>query len=412
MPHNARLAGELVPRIVFWGLVALIISIVYQNFLSNILFVVFGIGRRIQTIDEFPWTCTRLYHPLLEGCEDMWLDHQGRKLYGACTTLTSRQGWNPSGNKYNISARSRTDHLAVLDIDHPGSDGLYGLRALELGGFHGDLDLQGFDVQRIGDTLRFWLINHRPPIDHLTGAFLDPTTVGANSTIEVFDLVEGSEALEYVKTIHSNAIISPNSLAVDKDGTGVVITNDHNAKVGAFRDLEILYRSGTLAYCQLDSGECHMAATKGLAFPNGITSDQNGLFYVAHSLTGAVTVHRLQDGQLIQIDSIPLGYPIDNISLDADGNLIAAALPDLIGFVKASEDPYNAVAPATVLSIEGIVGQVRSRGRDYNISKVVEDSDAKVLPGISTALHDVESQRLFLGGVFSPFIGICERIAR
>lgn len=411
MPHNTRPERRLILRIVYWALAALMVSIVYRNFLSNILFVVFGIGRKTQTIDEFPWTCTRVYHPLLEGCEEMWLDNQGRKLYGACSTLTSRKGWNPSGNKYNISARSRTDHIAVLDVDHPGSDGLYGLHALKLHGFHGDLDLQGFDVLRIGDTLRFWLINHRPAINHSTGAFLDPTIVGANSTIEVFDLAESSGTLDYVKTIHSDAIISPNSIAVDRDGTGVLITNDHNAKVGAFRDLEMMYRSGTLAYCHFNSGECHIAATKGLAFPNGITSDQNGLFYVAHSLTGAVTVHRLQDGQLIQIDSIPLGYPIDNISLDADGNLIAAALPDLIGFVRASEDPYNAVAPATVISIEGIVGQMTSHGHNYKISKVVEDSDGKVLPGISTALHDVKSRRLFLGGVFSPFIGICERLA-
>jgi len=90
-----------------------------------------------------------------------------------------------------------------------------------------------------------------------------------------------------------------------------------------------------------------------------------------------VTVHRLQDGQLIQTDSIPLGYPIDNISLDADGNLIAAALPDPIGFVKASEDPYNAVAPATVISIGGIVSQIRSHRHNYKISKVVEDGEGK-----------------------------------
>lgn len=407
MSPNTRPQSRLIPRIVFWAFAVLAISVAYQTFISNILFVILGIGRKIQAIDEFPWICTRLHHPLIEGCEEMWLDHQGRKLYGACTTLTSRQGWNPSGNKYNLSARSRTDHIAVLDIDNPGSDGLYGLSALKLRGYHGDLDLHGFDVLRIGDTLRFWLINHRPPIDHLTGAFLDPSVVGANSTIEVFDLAEASDILEHVRTIHSDAIISPNSLAVDKNGTGVVITNDHNAKVGIFRDLEMLYRSGTLTYCELASGECHIAAMKGLAFPNGITSDQDGLFYVAHSLTGAVTVHRLQNGQLIQMDSIPLGYSIDNISLDADGNLIAAAIPDLIGFVKASEDPYNVVAPATVLSVDNIVG---SHGNGYKISKVVEDNDGKVLPGISTALHDVKSQRLFLGGVFSPFLGICERI--
>lgn len=142
-----------------------------------------------------------------------------------------------------------------------------------------------------------------------------------------------------------------------------------------------------------------------------IVSDQNGLFYVAHSLTGTVTVHRLQHGQLIQIESILLGYSIDNILLDADSNLIEAAIPDLLGFVKASEDLYNAVAPTNVLSLDGFVCYMRSHRNDYRITKVVEDNGGKVLPGILTALHDVQSQRLFLGGVFSSFVGIRGKIA-
>jgi hypothetical protein len=87
-------------------------------------------------------------------------------------------------------------------------------------------------------------------------------------------------------------------------------------------------------------------------------------------------------------------------------------MPDLIGFVKASEAPYNAVAPATVLSIDSIAHHVRSHYNGYKISKVVVDKDGKLLPGISTAVHDVKSQRLFLGGVIPQFLGICERVNR
>lgn len=390
-----------------WALIVLALGILYKAYVHNIIFLTIGIGREIQSIDEFPWTCTRLQHPLLEGCEDLWLDDQERKLYAACSTVDSRQGWSPGGSKFNVSARSQTDHIAVLNIDQPGSDGLYGLHKLKVGGYLGDLDLHGFDVRRIEGRLRFWLINHRPPVHPTTGEFLDAWVVGANSTIEIFDLDDASETLEHVKTIANDAIISPNNLAVDKDGLGIVITNDRNAKVGTFVELEMLIGGGSLTYCRSDTGKCHVAANKGFSFANGIVED-NGMYYVAHSVTGIVTVHKLVGDQLIQVDKINTGYPLDNLSLDADGNLLAAAIPNSIAFMKSIEDPHSFVAPATVLAINGIAAQLRTRsGKDCEVSKLVEDGDAKWLPSSTVAVRDVKSHRLFLGGVCSPFITIC-----
>jgi hypothetical protein len=297
----------------------------------------------------------------------------------------------------------------VLNIDQPGPDGLYGLHKLNVDGYMGDLDLHGFEVRSIEGRLRFWLINHRPPVDPTTGVFLDAQVVGANSTIEIFDLDNGSETLQHVKTIASDAIISPNSLAVDKDGLGIVITNDRNAKVGTFVELGMLIGGGSLTYCRSDTGKCHVAASKGFAFANGIVQ-VNGLYYVAHSVSGVVTVHKLVEDQLIQVDKIYTGYPLDNLSLDADGNLLAAAIPDSISFVKSIEDPYRVVAPATVLAINNIATQPKTHsGKDYEVSKLLEDRDAKWLPTSTVVVQDVESHRLFLGGVLSPFITICEK---
>ncbi|CAI7584681.1 unnamed protein product [Penicillium glandicola] len=392
----------LSPRAVIWAVVVLVIGMLYKSYVHNIIFLTIGIGRLIQPIDQFPWTCTRLQHSLLEGCEDMWLDDQGRKLYAACSTVSSRQGWSPGGGKYNISARSRTDHIAVLNIDQPGLDGLYGLHKLKVGGYMGDLDLHGFDVRSIEGRLRFWLINHRPPVDPTTGEFLDPRDVGANSTIEIFDLDDGSE------TLH-DAIISPNSLAVDTDGLGIVVTNDRNAKASTFAELDMLIGGGSLSYCRSDTGKCHVAANKGFSFANGIVQE-NGFYYVAHSVTGIVSVHKLVGDQLIQVDKIYTGYPIDNLSLDADGNLLAAAIPDSIAFVKSMEDPYRVVAPAAVLAVNGIATQLRKQsGKHCEVSKLVEDGDARWLPTSTVAVQDVESHRLFLAGVTSPFITVCEQ---
>ncbi|KAJ5969480.1 hypothetical protein N7501_005728 [Penicillium viridicatum] len=376
-----------------WALIVLALGILYRAYVHNIIFLTIGIGREIQPIDDFPWTCTRLQHPLLEGCEDMWLDDQERKLYAACNTADSRQGWSPGGSKLNISARSRTDHIAVLNIDQPGSDGLYGLHKLK-----------SVVISAI------WIcMDLSPPVDPTTGEFLDARAVGANSTIEIFDLDGTAETLEYVKTIASHAIISPNNLAVDQDGLGFVVTNDRNAKVSTFAVLDMLIGGGSLTYCRSDTGKCHVAAKKGFSFANGIVQE-NGLYYVAHSVTGIVTVHKLVGDQLVQVDKISTGYPLDNLSLDADGNLLAAAFPDSIAFMKSMEDPYRVVAPATVLAVNGIATQLRTRsGKDCEVSKLLEDGNAKWLPSSTVVVQDVKSHRLFLGGVLSPFITICEQ---
>lgn len=139
------------------------------------------------------------------------------------------------GNLYNASKRTLEDHVSVLKIDEPGEDGLYGLHKLEItGGYRGvdnynSIDVHGFDIEHLPDSrLRFWMINHRPPIDE-SGNFLDATTLGANSTVEVFDLAPGSTQLEFVKTVVNPIIETPNNIAATGDG-GFVFTNDHSTK--------------------------------------------------------------------------------------------------------------------------------------------------------------------------------------
>lgn len=393
-------------RTLYWTVSVLALSMFYKAYVHNILFITLGIGRQIQPLEDFPWTCTRQYHPLLEGCEDMWLDHHDRKLYAACSTIESRKGWSPGGNKYNVSARSLTDHIAVLDIDDLDSDGLSIPRQLKIDGYEHELDLHGFDVRHIGSTTRFWLINHKPAIDSITGEFLDAWTHGANSTVEIFDLNKETETLEYVRTIYSDAIISPNNLAVDADGVGFVITNDHKGKTGRFRDLEMIYGTGSLTYCRSDTGECNIAAREGFRVPNGIARGRDGLYYVANSATGLVTIHRLENDQLKRVDTITMGLPVDNISFDEDGSLVAAAIPDSFAFMKSMENPYDFVAPATVLS-----SPIKEVDGKWEVLKIVEDALGEKLPASTVAVQDTRSRRLFLGGVFAPFISICEKRA-
>jgi hypothetical protein len=79
---------------VFFALVVAWGASFYQLYLKELLTTTFGVGRVIQSIDEFPYTCRRLEHPQLEACEDIWLDDEGRTLYAACAGTNGRLAWN------------------------------------------------------------------------------------------------------------------------------------------------------------------------------------------------------------------------------------------------------------------------------------------------------------------------------
>lgn len=132
------------------------------------------------------------------------------------------------------SSRPGGDHISVLKIDEPGEDGLFSLDILKTVGYKGvtsaqALDLHGFDVEALDDSrLRFWMVNHRPPVDE-KNIVLDANKLGANSTIEVFEVTRGSSEMKHVSTISNEVIATPNKVAAVGDG-GVLITNDHNIK--------------------------------------------------------------------------------------------------------------------------------------------------------------------------------------
>ncbi|OQE11271.1 hypothetical protein PENFLA_c074G09745 [Penicillium flavigenum] len=411
-------------KAVFIALLAIALGL-YKVYIYDAVELFQGVGRIIQPLEDFPeYQCRRMRHPLLESCEDVWFDPSGRKLYAACANPLARVAWCPAANSYDLQGRAAggggIDHITVLDVDQPGADGLYGVRALKFRDSEGniqELDMHGFDARVIdkGRRLRFWLINHRPPLNASTGEpLLDATKVGANSTVDVYDLeLPHGTQLAHIKTIVSPTIISPNNLVViddDEDRGDFLLTNDHTTKVSPFRYNEI---SGNIAYCRTDTGNCHFAATKNFSSPNGITRDpSSGLIYVAHPARGTVTVHRLVNNEhLVQIDEISLSMAIDNLSIDTDGNIFAATIPDLQQFLRAFHDPYGTNSPSTVMMI-----RKRSNGKqaslmkgEHEVIKVVEDKEARVLPTTTSAVYDPVSGQLFLGALSSPFMVVCEK---
>ncbi|KAF1850774.1 calcium-dependent phosphotriesterase [Cucurbitaria berberidis CBS 394.84] len=426
--------------VVAWG------ASFYQWYVNDFFAVTLGIGRVIQTIDEFPYTCRRIEHPRLEACEDIWLDNEAKTLYAACAGTEGRLQWSPAMKHLNATGRRPGgSELIALDIDYPGADGLYNLRAIKPAGYNGatgdeSLDFVGFDAQILdGDTIRFYLINLRPPV----GAFnniIDATKLGANATIEVFETRRGEDQMRHLRTVWSPAVWSPNRVAA-VGGGAFFVTNDHSGKIGWRRELDDFIGGGNVAYCD-GNGECHAAfngdeededlpqasmnepkykalvnralklipKTK-LKFPNGLTRGFDGLIYVPSSVDGQIRVFSINDDNTLkQLDTIHVRMPLDNVSPDAKGDLYVPGFPSGIQSAKGLANPYEEISPVSIWRIRKTVdlGPDGVRSVDYRVEKVIEDRDAKVLSGATTIRHDVKTGRLFISAAVHPFLAVCE----
>jgi hypothetical protein len=85
----------MAPKTLIFGAIAVLSAYTWQVFLHDLLFYAIGIGREVHRIEEYPYTCRQLRHPLLESCEDLALDEEGRTLYAACSNSLARKGWSP-----------------------------------------------------------------------------------------------------------------------------------------------------------------------------------------------------------------------------------------------------------------------------------------------------------------------------
>jgi hypothetical protein len=75
--------------VIAWG------ASLYQFLLKDLMAVTMGIGRHVQSINEFPaFECRRLVHERLEACEDLWIDEETRVMYAACAGTQGRLGWS------------------------------------------------------------------------------------------------------------------------------------------------------------------------------------------------------------------------------------------------------------------------------------------------------------------------------
>jgi arylesterase / paraoxonase len=152
--------------------------------------------------------------------------------------------------------------------------------------------------------------------------------------------------------------------------------------------------------------------------PNGLIRGLDGLIYVPSSVDGRIRVFQTGDNlTLLKVNEIKVPLPIDNLSVDKNGDIYAAGIPKIYLLSESSKDPFNVDSPTTVFRIrKSVQGEEKEKSpnwetnTEYIVEKVVED-DGSVLPGSTTVVHDAETGRIFLSGVMSPYIAICETAA-
>ncbi|KAL8295822.1 hypothetical protein RB600_001354 [Gaeumannomyces tritici] len=396
----------------------------------------FGYGRVLQPVSDFPYTCRRIdQQPRLRACEDMWLSEATRQLFLACGDPMARPHWSPVVQDLNWEGRSKIDAIVALDLDKPGPDGSFEHRVLPLRGYTGNdqgrIFMNGIDgadkVQEDGTVkVTLALTNFGPSVDPATGAVLDQRRVGANATIELFETGAGARELRHVRTYaDADGITMPNRPALvgaDADD-GFYVTNESRERAGLKAKLNFFIPHGNVVYCPGRRGRADWSCREvagGHRFPNGIHRARNGLVYVPASGDMAITVYREvvvttegPDGATTRtrtLDKVAFldldGYSPDNVSEDADGDLWVATFPKPLDAMAMTSDPLNYWPRSAVFRLRSSTDE----GGKVSLTadKMLEDRDKEVLPGSTTVVHDAKTGRLFLSGIATPFITVCD----
>ncbi|KAJ3934717.1 MAG: hypothetical protein NXY57DRAFT_629154 [Lentinula lateritia] len=251
------------------------------------------------------------------------------------------------------------------------------------------------------NELFVYLINHRPRKDGQ-----DSSIVGADSVVEIFKTVAGGNVLVHLKTVRDSSIIAPNDVAGFSDGKRFYFTNWFNRKTGfALQARTLLTSFSSVGYCNSDLG-CKIAVDN-LYTANGITKATNGTVYVASTSGLELKMFEKQDDDsLLFLEGVHCDTPIDNLSIDEEGTVFAAGMPKSLDLWEHTKNSSH-LAPVCAWTFSKNTGQGSFYGEKYKVQKIFED-DGSIASGATTVVHDAERGRLFMHGVFSHHLTVCE----
>jgi len=153
-----------------------------------------------------------------------------------------------------------------------------------------------------------------------------------------------------------------------------------------------VFGTGDVTYC--DMRGCKLVAG-GHSFPNGLAVGHDGRIYVPSAVVGGIHVYERQaDNELKHVDYIDIPYAIDNLSVDANGDILVPTFPTGVKAAAVFQDPYDYNTPVTIL-------EVKRTETGYLWKKLIEDGNAEILGHSTAVTRDVKTGRLFISGMFS-----------
>jgi len=215
--------------------------------------------------------------------------------------------------------------------------------------------------------------------------------------VEIFDARDST--LAHRESIRGELMTSPNDVAA-VGPRSFYVTNDHGNVSALGRTVEE-YLQLARSYLLYYDGQNFKKVAQDIAYANGVNVSHDGkTVYVAACVGRKINVYDrdVASGTLNFKNEIPLGTGVDNIELDAGGNLWAAAHPQLLTFTKHAKDPAKH-SPSEILKISfGANG-------DYKIEQIYLNAGEAISGSSAGAVFE---RKLLIGSVFEKHFLACE----
>ena len=214
--------------------------------------------------------------------------------------------------------------------------------------------------------------------------------------IEMFELQ--NNVLVHNKTISGSLLVSPNNLVLINENQ-MYVTNDHDSS-SDFNKLIADYLQLANSNVVFYDGENFSIAAENLAYANGINMSNDGkIIYVAETIGKKISLfsRSTNTNKLIFQESIDMDSGIDNIELDAEGNLWIGSHPKLWTFTRHAKDAEK-LSPSQVFKIS------KMKNDGYTVEEVYLESGDN-LSGSSVAA--VYGKTLLIGSVFEDHFLKC-----